>query len=282
VAAKPVLLKVHNYIAPGDWFHVGGRVYGPDVVMPVHTHDFTELFWIPHGRGWHVINGERKRIEKGDLVLMRPSDAHSYIVRRGETMTLVNIAFAATTWQDLLSRYFSGGDSPWVGGKLPARYVIADAQLAALEQRVNELAAASQTRLEIESFILEVLRIVERSHQSSPADSPMPQWLLEALEAFNDPEHMAEGVQALAQLAGKSPEHVGRVVGKCTGMTATQLINRIRLDHAARQLRLTGMPIIAVADECGLPNLGHFYKVFRKQFGVTPRKYRLHQQSIIR
>ena len=33
-----------------------------------------------------------------------------------------------------------------------------------------------------------------------------------------------------------------------------------------------------IALECGIENIGHFYKLFQKRFGMTPRQYRLLRQ----
>ena len=63
--------------------------------------------------------------------------------------------------------------------------------------------------------------------------------------------------------------------------TATALINELRLTRAAAELKMTDLPIVRIAAECGIANLSHFYRLFNARFGVTPRRYRLGQQTLI-
>ena len=45
---------------------------------------------------------------------------------------------------------------------------------------------------------------------------------------------------------------------------------------------MTDRKILDIALECGLGNLGYFYRLFAKQYGLTPRQYRLRQQALVR
>jgi AraC family cel operon transcriptional repressor len=51
--------------------------------------------------------------------------------------------------------------------------------------------------------------------------------------------------------------------------------------HAARELRITDRPITDIAYECGLSNLSHFYSLFRRAHGQTPRAFRLGRQRAV-
>jgi len=86
----------------------------------------------------------------------------------------------------------------------------------------------------------------------------------------------------MAELCGRSVEHLNRTVRQHFDCTTTQLINRLRLDRAARLLRLTNTPIAAVALDCGFDNLGYFYRRFGERFNQTPRAFRQKAQSVLR
>lgn len=51
-------------------------------------------------------------------------------------------------------------------------------------------------------------------------------------------------------------------------------LNRIRLEHAARQLTATGAPIAIIALDCGFYDHSHFSKRFRATYGQSPRQFR--------
>jgi AraC-like DNA-binding protein len=53
-----------------------------------------------------------------------------------------------------------------------------------------------------------------------------------------------------------------------------------RLGKAAFLLRTTPAPIADVAYSTGFENISHFYRLFRKSFGITPKDWRTHAISI--
>jgi len=79
---------------------------------------------------------------------------------------------------------------------------------------------------------------------------------------------------------GHSLEHVTRQLKKHLHVTATDIVNQARMEYAACQLKMSDAKIIDISLECGYNNMGHFYKLFDKQFGVTPRRYRLKNRAL--
>ena len=58
------------------------------------------------------------------------------------------------------------------------------------------------------------------------------------------------------------------------GETPSDYINRIRMAHAARALTTDSDPVAQIAQDCGIPNMSHFHKLFRAAHGLTPLQYR--------
>ncbi len=85
----------------------------PNDNPPLHDHTFFELFWVTEGVGRHIINGESRRVESGDLVLIRPRDAHGFTSIAGQSsLRFVNVAFHSALWSALKRR------PRWAGGGL--------------------------------------------------------------------------------------------------------------------------------------------------------------------
>ena len=255
--------------------------------MRLHTHDFAEVFWIERGSGIHLINGERRALRQGDLVLIRPDDVHTFCVPDDDHLTQVNVAFDRETLTFLTERYFGDGDSPWSGDAQPSSYRLAPMQVGHLGELASMLFGSPRTRLLLERFLLELLCVLEEARtESNGTDGGaqgLPGWLDEAIKQFSrNSDALSQGPMALASLAGRSREHVNRVIQRSTGQTLTELVNSIRIDRAATGLRMTDSPITEVAIDCGVGNLSHFYRLFRQRYGVTPREYRVFHQAAVR
>ncbi|WP_433167091.1 AraC family transcriptional regulator [Kribbella sp. CA-247076] len=266
------LLRLEDYVAPGETFYVGRRTETVRFRGRLHTHDdFAELTWIEYGALLHVVEGSRRLLETGDLVFIRPDHVHLFRPVPGRSFAQVSISFPNETLTALQARYFADDDWPWSAGGPPVTHRLDGVRLQRLTELTSVLASGPNGRLQLERFLLELLcDLVAR-----PAGNDLPTWLTEAITRLSDdPAALADGAAGLARLAGRSREHVNRVVQAGTGRTATELINQVRLSRAAALLRMTDRPIASVAADCGFPSLSHFYRLFNDRYHATPRRYR--------
>jgi AraC-like DNA-binding protein len=264
-------LRLRNFVGSDEAFHVA-RTHVPEHAPSVHTHDFAEVFWIESGSGTHLINSRREPLRAGDVVFIQPSDEHGFQARGPGGFVLVNVAFAAGVLDWLREQY----------GPLPGSARLEAAQVERLRQIADALAVSPKSRLVRDGFLLQLLAMLSAEDRIGGPVAALPGWLRHAVGEFGRPAHMAGGTQAFARLAGRSPEHINRVFREALGKTTTDVVNEIRLEYAARQLRMTDQKIAEIALDCGLANLGHFYDLFQKRFQCTPRHYRLRHQSLVR
>jgi len=262
------------------WFHLHRAHYRPGPAFGAHTQDFPEVFWIDSGTAVHEVNGRRTTLATGDLVVMRPGDQHAYGLVSKRGFTLVNAACRAESIDALRRRYFEDdAEWPWAGGELPAQFAVGREALARLDALADDLARSAQSRLALDAFLLGVLKVT-MAEAALRADN-RPPWLVEGLRTLErEPARLRGGAEALAAAADRSIEHVNRTVRRCYGQTATELVNALRIERAARLLRMTDLPIAAVAYDAGYEHLGYFYQRFAEAHGTTPRKYRLSARAV--
>jgi AraC family transcriptional regulator len=94
------------------------------------------------------------------------------------------------------------------------------------------------------------------------------------LAAAADPTDTAVHPHALAQLAGVTPRHLNRLWTSAFGMPLAVWLRRRRLDQARQLLTGTNLPVRRVAEMTGFPDIQHFNKAIRRQFGASPRSVR--------
>jgi AraC family cel operon transcriptional repressor len=267
--------------APGQVAHVARRRLAGANPVPVHTHDFAEVLWVEAGSGVHEAGGSGSRLHPGDLILVRPGDRHGFF-DGDSAFTIVNVAFPASTLTHLERRYFRD-DPGFFGGRAPepAAFTVGSPERRVLTAASAELARSPSDLAGLERFLLNLVHDLHR-HSARTALAGCAPWLQEACERFRQPEHLAGGVQALARLAGRSPEHVSRQLRACAGLRPVEFVTEARVEHAASRLALSEEPIVNVALECGFDSLSHFYRVFRTRRGETPLAYRRRAQASIR
>ena len=92
-------------------------------------------------------------------------------------------------------------------------------------------------------------------------------------EHVGDPSLSSETIAAANFMSLRTLQKLFRA----EGCTVTDSIRERRLAGARRDLRdplVADVPIAQIADAWGLPNPGHFSRMFRAEFGVSPREYR--------
>ncbi|MCG3147516.1 MAG: HTH-type transcriptional activator RhaS [Verrucomicrobiae bacterium] len=246
----------------------------------IHRHDFVEVFWVEDGRGTHLINGHRQPLLPGTLVTIRLGDCHGFSVMPGtDGFTLVNVAFRPSTLDFLRKRYFADAATFfWAKTDLPFSMQLNPTQLSWLQTWASHLVRSPRTQLAIDGFLLELLLELQLP---APAKKPLPAWLQHAMEAIRDPRHLSGGTRTFASLAGRSPQHVNFALKQHCNLTATEVVNQARMEHAAAELTMSQKKIIEICLECGFQNLGHFYQVFHHYYATTPRLYRQRQRAML-
>ncbi|MFF5077237.1 AraC family ligand binding domain-containing protein [Actinoplanes sp. NPDC000266] len=92
-----------------DTFAYAGRHLHEDT-LPVHTHSFIEVAFVISGSGVHHSVDGRRRLDAGDVVLLRPGVWHGY--EDCDDLLLYNLCFSA----ELLRRELSWTrDDPLLG-----------------------------------------------------------------------------------------------------------------------------------------------------------------------
>ncbi len=270
---------IDDLIEPGEFFHFARKVLEPGKPKYLHRHDYHEAFLVVRGQTDHWTGDDVNRLEQGCLVFVRPDDRHAVQAVRGERNEIVNVAFRSEIADHLGDRYASElrGRFFWHDRAGPDVFLLTAPQFERAANLSSELQTSRNSLAAIEEFLLALMtRVVE--HRTA-TDESIPRWLLAATTAAKRPEVFREGAAGFVKAAGKGHEHVCRVARKHLGVSPSAYVNKIRMEYAALMLAGSDLSINDISSECGIENLSHFYRVFQRQYGTTPRQYRVHHQK---
>lgn len=271
--------RLSDFLMDDEIFHIARVQINSRQDLSLHKHDYAEVFWVESGKGVHLINGKKKRLEPGDLIMIRPSDEHTFTALKGGVV-LMNLAFGVETLEFFKNRYFNQVQSFfWTAGKLPYQVKLDMNIIHRISQRAKESMMFRNERLHLDSLLLFIFRMIQ-SNEKISMDLQMPEWLVKAIHRYNTPKHFGAGVAGFASLCNKNSNHVNRVVRKHLSKTVSDLVRDLRMSFASRQLIITNTPIKTISNECGYTNLGHFYQVFKSTYYQTPSQFRKMNQTI--
>lgn len=203
-------LKFQSFAPGGEAYHAGVSLMGPGVMVMPHTHDFHEVFWIPHGSGVHEWNGESQPLGTGSLAFIRPRDIHA-LLTQDEELGIRNIAFepatAALLEKSLRER--GGGSAVFPGGRLSAQIHISSALLADLNASFDRLMVTPRQILPLYAFLFDLVeRLVFDAPKSGSAAS-VPGWLAQAVEGLRMPGAPGAGLPEFYRACGRCHDQGG-------------------------------------------------------------------------
>lgn len=234
-----------------------------------HGHDFAEWCWVESGSLVHRCAGRDEALQAGDVRFLRPGDEHT-LLPTSDGCVLVTASVPGTLFMELERRYRDHPAWPW-RPHAPGALRLSSTQLASFDLLVAGVPQDRQQRCDAEWLIAGLLRCL----RGRLAVGAVPDWLESAVAEMSAPRRLVLGLPELIRLSGRSAPHVSRAVRRAYGCTATDLVHRLRCQHAARELRLGTRPIASIAAACGYAHIGHFYRRFGSIFGCAPRAYRL-------
>jgi AraC family cel operon transcriptional repressor len=243
-----------------------------------HSHDYFEFFVVYRGTAVHRVNGALRPLGKGCAVLMRPEDEHCYS-NLSSDFAIINVLVPSQTMQALFDylgpsfdadRLLSARFPPSVVAS-PAAFksLVAELEKLVLSKRLLKSRADAYFRVVLLKLLLTCAPL-----EPSAAHADVPSWLRWVALEMMKPENFIEGLPAMRRLAGKSEEHVSRACRRFLHRTPTELVNELRLEHAAREILRTDRKIITICAESGFDSLSYFYRRFKQRYGLTPRDLR--------
>lgn len=167
--------------------------------------------------------------------------------------------------------------SPEIVSDLPAEAVALEvapllAELTLHILKIGMLDPSQPSHVRLAGVLVDLIRDARHEDLFLPLPSDRrAAALAEQLQA-NPQAHSDLG--SLARAAGSSLRTLQRLFPRETGLSLEAWRHKARMIHAVARLA-AGVPVTAAALDCGYESTSAFISAFRRQFGATPRRYRL-------
>lgn len=254
--------------------------------FPAHSHDYIEILYMISGETVHEMPGYPPlTLRAGELLMINCHAVHS-IHRCGEEDIGVNFIIRPSFFDDALALVGSSnalgrflldalgrGESsvPYLHFKaadVPSVQKLMESVL----YRLLEQEDVHQRTLKAAMNLL-LLDLLDHTAYLSLPDRRGNALVLAVLEEIE--QHYAQiRFDEMARKHRVSPAYLCKMVKKTMGESCTQILQRKRMAQARWLLRDTDLPIVEVAQAVGYENTGHFYRLFEKETGLSPRRYR--------
>lgn len=254
-----------------------------------HAHAYLQIWYIKSGSCIHFLNNKEYELKKGDIFILPPDVVH--YIRSAESKNLEMLGC------EFMEEFICGGDS----GKNGIYYdyinpfmvdlcdvipfhslneIVANEVEKIFEELVREYSSKKPYfELGMRANFLKLLSIIVREY--STGDNTNANGYDKHKNAIAKVinflgEHYSEKIylEDACRLVFMSPTYFSCVFKQITGKTFTAYLNYIRIQKAKDLLFDHSKTLNKIATEVGFSDSAYFDRVFKKEMGVSPGKYR--------
>lgn len=254
-----------------------------------HSHSFFEIACVLHGSCENHFASQTLHMEAGDICILSPQTVHA-ISAFSDDCILYNIMTRSATFEqtflnslpqkgilfDFFSRalyapgsetyiYFKTGNDPQLAALIQEMIAEFGEQKSYYNVLLNSL---------LTNFFIKLLRRHEKNvlvpNPTGNKDEKNIIFILRYLTEHFDTITLKE----LSVFFNYSERQMARILKEYTGKSFTQLIQNLKLTKACDLLKNPELSVQDIVDMVGYSNTNHFYRLFKKQYQITPAEYR--------
>lgn len=261
------LLYVSTSKYEGDWQSI------------LHSHPFSELFYVVSGNGYFVVEGEEFPIGKKDMVIINPHVEHTekswstspleYIVLgiEGLSFSFENMASA----QDGLTMQTASGAVYKYNMQSSDVYAYLNIMLEEISHKEDNYEAVCQNLLEV------LLTCMLRNGNLSIIQNSNTFLSRECVQIKNYLDsHYAENItlDTLASITHMNKYYMAHAFTRHTGLSPINYLIQKRIQEGKSLLESTSYSIAQISAMLGFSSQSYFSQAFKKTTGRTPIQHR--------
>ncbi len=257
------------------------------IETPLHKHDFLEIAYVFKGKMVQKIEGKDVHLKEGELIFLNQHILHE-IKAANEDDVILNFVikpkffdciFSLINEENIISKFIlSTIYSESIKGEYLFFAISENKKVREiLEDIIEELynddfLSQTKVKLLIGLLIIELLKnpdkIIEYSEESF--ENKIVITTLKYIE-----ENYKNGtLNSISSKLNQPYYKISKLLKEFTGLTFKELLQEKKIQKASVLLKNSNYSIESIVDEVGYENASYFYKIFKKKFGISPKKYR--------
>jgi len=235
----------------------------------IHAHKECEIYLNLSGDVAFEVENRIYPISRGSVIITRPYEYHRCIYRSDERHEHFWLTFSSPGAEKFFDFFYSREKGE---GNL---ILLGEEEVKELCSGLKELMEAEPDPLKCGIIFLQLIRILRAGRPWKYTDSmnKMPEDVAAALRFME--EHLTEDIdiKTLCSVCSVSVNTLERHFKEAVGTSPMAMLRKKRLLLSMEYLR-DGDTVTEAALKSGFPDYSNYIQLFRRQFGVTPLKYK--------
>ena len=251
------------------------NIYESSNDIPYHWHDEYEFIYASDGKCECIINGRRMEIKKGEAILINSGELHTVnTIADGQFFAIVFHPYMIFGTE--LNEFFSKKISY---KRIYKKGEINETPVITLLTQIHSAFYDKYYGFELtlKALVIRIFGIIYENKLyriNENTETQTPDIFSDVVEYIHN--HFSEKIslEQVSEYANFSKSYLIRLFKKNTGKTFSSYLNSYRIYKAIEMLDTTNKNILEISENCGFENVAYFIKIFKKNAGITPYKYR--------
>jgi len=248
-----------------------------------HRHDFFEVLYLSKGSGFHVIDGNKYKIQPPCVFFMSPGQAHKiefssdiegyififtsefYLINETNQNRLIEFPFFFSIRQE---------NRPMILESMEDILFLE----TLFKKGIAEIAKGENYSVELLRSLLDLIltscAVLFKSDENLLTKGKGHIVVKRFFQLVEDHYHKNLQVNEYAGILAITPNHLTQTVNQLTGKTSSQIIKSKQVLEIKRLLVHTNLSVTEIAGRLNFQDQSYFTKFFKRETGVSPLQYR--------
>ena len=242
-------------------------------VNPTHTHDYIEIFYLLSGEIKHTLNKKEELLSSGDCYILGLNEYHSFSMplNTSNRDIMVSSDFFLSCLQLLPDLYKTFINKNFLKIALPLKVI---SELETLFKEFSEVAHLEKKRCIAAQILMTIFLQAYSPFHLQNGKKHYPELIQTILYNLNKEYYIRGGIPALLEDCGYTQSYISKLFKKHLGITLSDYLLDIRLEHATYYLNSTEYSLRQIIELVGFQSLSYFHKTFKAKYSLTPIEYR--------
>lgn len=247
------------------------HIYENNWSSDVHSHSYTELFYMTSGEGTFSIAGNNVSVKSGDFLIINTNVPHTEISSKKNCMgyIVLGITNAGFIFKEQEKSDFMHGCESTLSSTVPILFREIRRQFDSSEKYSPEICA-----LLLETVLMYLLKDLNRVELINEPLRSVSKECAEIKRYIDTHYRESLTLDFLSKLSHLNKFYLIHSFKKAFGMTPINYLQFCRISEGRRLLTETDMPISQIAQVLGFSSQSSFTQCFKKTVLLTPSQLR--------
>lgn len=240
----------------------------------LHTHHFTEIYYITKGLGEFQVEDKRFPVKENNIIIVNPHIEHTEFSSNESPLEYVSLGIEGMIFE--FDKPYKDQNYGLYNCDSIKDRISPILQLLLFEAEEEGINHETSCQNLAEMFVIHVMRMQNLSLHPS-LDTKMSKEC-GAAKRYIDSNYMENiTLDLLAELTHMNKFYLVHSFTKYTGLSPINYLTQKRVQISMEYLASTDYSIAQIASSVGFSSQSYFSQVFRKALGMTPVQYRKQQ-----